>query len=98
MDELNEIGDFPFDPRDFAPEWFPPRAGLEAVEWLLAQRYQPKARSRLTEAVCTELAALKHVLEGAARSGARFHLVELEEDEDPGFAGPPLPVRAREVT
>jgi hypothetical protein len=100
MDELSEIGDFPFHPRDFAPRWFHPQAGLDALKWLLARRSTRKARARLTDAVCAELALVRDlvrdVLERAIETGSRFYLVELEEGEDPGFAGPSLPVGAGE--
>jgi hypothetical protein len=49
MDELAELGDVPFHPRDFAPRWFFPRRGRAAVDWLLARRDDRKARRVLTE-------------------------------------------------
>ena len=86
MDELNEIGDVPFHPRDFAPKWFGPRAGITAVGWLLGNR--AKARLALTDAVCGELERVRGVLEAARHTGRRFHFVELEAGEDRRFAGP----------
>ena len=90
MDELAEIGDVPFHPRDFAPRWFSPRRGSAAVGWLLANRNGRKARRLLTEAVCTELEQLQRILDGARRPGYRFHFVEAEPGEDLAFAGPAL--------
>jgi len=90
MDELVEIGDVPFHPRDFAPRWFSPRNGSAAVGWLLANRKGRKARRLLTEAVCAELEQLQRILEGARRPGYRFHFVEAEPGEDRAFAGPAL--------
>ena len=86
MAEPNEIGDVPFHPRDFAPKWFDPRAGITAVAWLLGNR--AKARLALTDAVCGELERVRGVLEAARRTGRRFQFVELEEGGDRCFAGP----------
>jgi hypothetical protein len=88
MDELNELGDVPFDPLDFAAKWFCLRAGIAAVEWLLGDR--SRARRVLTDAVCAKLERVKRVLDAARRPGHRFHFVELEPGEDRHFAGPPL--------
>jgi len=90
MDELAEIGDVPFHPRDFAPRWFSPRRGIAAVTWLLANRNAGKARRLLTEAVCAELEHVRRILDGARRPGYRFHFVEAEPGEDLAFAGPAL--------
>ena len=90
MDELAELGDVPFHPRDFAPKWFSPRRGSAAVAWLLANKNSSKARRLLTAAVCGELEHLCRVLEAARRPGRRFHFVELEPGEDARFAGPTL--------
>ena len=90
MDELAEIGDVPFHPRDFAPRWFSPRRGIAAMNWLLANRSGRKARRLLTEAVCAELERLRSILDGACRPGYRFHLVEAQPREDLTFAGPAL--------
>lgn len=90
MDELAEIGDVPFHPRDFAPQWFSPRRGSAAVGWVLANRSGKRARRVLTDAVCLELERVQRVLDGARRPGYRFHFVELEPGEDGRFAGPSL--------
>jgi hypothetical protein len=90
MDDLAEIGDVPFHPRDFAPRWFSPRRGSAAVSCLLANRNGRKARQLLTEAVCAELEHLRRILDGARRRGYRFHFVEAEPGEDLTFAGPAL--------
>jgi len=37
---------------------------------------------------CAELDLVKRALESAARSGLGFYFVEVEPDEDLGFAGP----------
>jgi len=86
MAELAELGDVPFDSRDFEPKWHSPRRGGKAVSWLLAHRH--KSRRRLTDRVCAELDLVKRALESAARSGLGFHFVQVEPDEDLGFAGP----------
>ncbi len=88
MDELNELGDVPFHPRDFAPRWFSLRAGIATVDWLLGNR--SRWHRVLTDAVCVELERIRRILEAARRPGHRFHFVELEAGEDPHFAGPPL--------
>jgi len=90
MDELAEIGDVPFHPRDFAPLWFPPRRGIAAIDWLLANRNTRRARCLLTDAVCAELAEVRLILEQACCPGYRFHFVEAEPGEDLGFAGAAL--------
>lgn len=86
MDELDIRGEVPFHPRDFAPKWFWPRAGITAVTWLLGNR--AKARLALTNAVCGEIERVRGVLEAARRTGRGFHFVELEESKDRRFAGP----------
>jgi hypothetical protein len=88
MNALDELGDVPFHPRDFAPRWFSLRAGITAVDWLLGNR--SRARRALTDAVCSELERVKRVLEAARRPGQRFHFVKLEPGEDRRFAGPAL--------
>jgi hypothetical protein len=90
MDELAELGDVPFHPRDFAARWYSPRSGSAAVAWLLARRHHRKARRVLTDDVCAELEQLQRILEDAARPGNRFHLVEVDPGEDLSFAGPRL--------
>jgi hypothetical protein len=90
MDELAEIGDVPFHPRDFEPRWFSPRQATAAVDWLLGHRGDRRARRLLTDAVCAELDRLRRVLQGACRPGYRFHLVEAEPGEELTFAGPAL--------
>jgi hypothetical protein len=90
MDELAELGDVPFHPRDFVPRWYSPRSGSAAVAWLLARRHHRKARRVLTDEVCAELEQLQRILEDAARPGNRFHLVDVEPGEDLVFAGPRL--------
>lgn len=93
MDELAEIGDVPFHPRDFAPRWFSPRRGRAAMSWLLGKRNDRKARRLLTEAVCAELEHVQRILESVSRPGYRFHFVEAEPGEDLAFAGPALSER-----
>lgn len=88
MDVLADLGDVPFRRRDFAPKWFSPRSGVVAVNWLLG--YRAKARRLLTDAVCAELQRVQRILEGARRSGHRFHFAEVEPAEDRRFAGPTL--------
>ena len=75
IDVLADLGDVPLGRRDFAPKWFSPGSGVVALNWLLGHR--AKARRLLTDGVCGELQRVHRVLEGARRSGHRFHFAEV---------------------
>ena len=87
--ELCELGDFDPDPEDFKQEWFPPAAGLAAMNWLLLKAARPRSKTRalLSPAARHEIQLIQFVLGEAARRGLKFHLVNVRARESRGFAG-----------